>query len=70
MASSVANVVAKGMVNKLTSSAMEELRAMFSEHGKPAGTNSPSEFDNAAFNKFLASPGIGSRLLARKADAI
>ena len=59
---------AKAMVKKLTSSAIQELRAMFSEHGKPAEINADGEFDNRAFNRFLASQNIASRFKEGRQD--
>ena len=56
------------MVNKLTSSAIQELRAMFSEHGKPAEINADGEFDNRAFNRFLASQKLASRFWEGRQD--
>ena len=50
------------------SAAMERLRALIGDHGKPAGLNADGEFNNKSFNRFLSQQGIAVRFKEGRQD--
>ena len=53
---------------KIMNAAMERLRALIGDHGKPAELNADGEFNNKSFNRFLSQQGIAVRFKEGRQD--
>ena len=53
---------------KVASVAIERLRALIADHGKPAELNADGEFDNKTFNRFVSQQGIAVRYKEGRQD--